>query len=80
MYSGEAWYTVGEMDVFPEEFGAFMVPAGPLREAFMEHHKDLLNVDFWKGMQQVHSDGKMLDFYPYMRETKLGGFSLSIPA
>ena len=80
MYSNEAWYTVGDNDVFPEEMAAFMVPAGPLRQAFMSEHKDLLNVDFWKGMQQVHADGKMLDFYPYMRETKLGGFSLSIPS
>lgn len=80
MYSGEAWYTVNENDVFPEELAAFMVPAGPLRKAFLADHQDLLNVDFWKGMQQVHSDGKMLDFYPYMRETKLGGFSLSIPS
>lgn len=80
VYSGEAWYTVGEMDVFPEEFEAFMVPAGALKDAFMEHHRNLLSVDFWRGMQQVHSEGTMLDFYPYMRETKMGGFSLSIPA
>lgn len=80
MYSGETWYTVGEMDVFPEEFGAFMVPAGLLRDAFMSHHKDLLDVDFWKGMQRVHADGTMLDFFPYMREAKLGGFSIDIPA
>ncbi|MFT4525272.1 MAG: isocitrate dehydrogenase kinase/phosphatase [Granulosicoccus sp.] len=80
LYSGEAWYTVNDNDVFPEELAAFMVPAGPLRKAFLADHQDLLNVDFWKGMQQVHSDGKMLDFYPYMRETKLGGFSLSIPS
>lgn len=80
MFSGEAWYTVNDNDVFPEELAAFMVPSGPLRQAFLANHKDLLDVDFWKGMQQVHSDGKMLDFYPYMRETKLGGFSLSIPS
>ncbi|MGB0918610.1 MAG: bifunctional isocitrate dehydrogenase kinase/phosphatase, partial [Flavobacteriales bacterium] len=28
VYSGEAWYTAAENDVFPEEFNAFMVPRG----------------------------------------------------
>lgn len=73
VYSGEAWYTAAENDVFPEEFGAFMVPRGPLKDVFMEHHADLFDVKFWKEMQQMHAEGQMADFFPYKRgQVKLG--------
>lgn len=73
MYSGEVWYTTEENDVFPEEFGAFMVPRGPLKDAFMEHHSDLFTAKFWKGMQELHKQGQVADFFPYKRgEVKLG--------
>ena len=47
--AAEPWFHVGEMDVFPEEFRAFLVPPGPVREAFLEAHGDLLDVGFWQG-------------------------------
>lgn len=73
MYSGEAWYSAAENDVFPEEFNAFMVPRGPLKQTFMEHHADLFDVKFWKDMQELHRNGQMADFFPYKRgKVKLG--------
>ena len=33
--AAEPWFYVGENDVFPEEFDAFMVPPGRLRNAFL---------------------------------------------
>ena len=41
-FAAEPWFHVGEQDVFPEEFRAFLVPPGPVREAFLAAHGDLL--------------------------------------
>ncbi len=76
VYSGEAWYTATENDVFPEEFEAFMVPRGPLKDVFMQHHSDLFDVKFWKEMQQLHREGRMADFFPYKRNKVALGFSM----
>ncbi|MCF8463718.1 MAG: bifunctional isocitrate dehydrogenase kinase/phosphatase [Flavobacteriales bacterium] len=76
MYSGEAWYSAEENDVFPEEFAAFMVPRGPLKDAFMEHHADLFTAKFWKGMQEQHKLGQLVDFFPYKRGKVKLGFSM----
>ena len=76
MYSGEAWYTADENDVFPEEFSAFMVPRGPLKDAFMEHHSDLFTAKFWRGMQELHKQGQVADFFPYKRGKVKLGFSI----
>jgi len=75
-YSGEPWYTADEHDVFPEEFNAFMVPAGTLRSAFMKHHADLIDVKFWKKMQAVHKKGQVAEFFPYKRTKVKLGFSI----
>lgn len=66
-YSAETWFTVGEHDIFPEEFKAFMIPGGELREPFLNVHNDLFSVDFWKNMQQKHTTGQVMDFFPYQR-------------
>src|SRR5207244_10126640 len=42
--SSEAWFYVGERDVFPEEFRPLVSLPGPLGEAFRRHHEDLLDV------------------------------------
>lgn len=76
MYSGEVWYTADENDVFPEEFNAFMVPRGPLKDVFMKEHADLFDVKFWKQMQAIHQDGRMADFFPYKRKKVKLGFSI----
>jgi isocitrate dehydrogenase kinase/phosphatase len=70
--SAEPWYHVGESDVFPEEFRPFLVPpAGPLRDAFLAAHADLLTVEFWQGVQERLRAGEMFDFYPYPASRRL---------
>lgn len=76
LYAGETWYTVAENDVFPEEFAAFMVPRGPLKDVFMEHHSDLFTAKFWRDMQAIHKEGQVADFFPYQRGKVKLGFSL----
>jgi isocitrate dehydrogenase kinase/phosphatase len=69
--AAEPWFYVGERDVFPEEFRAVMVPAGPLRDAFLVAHADLLDVTFWKDMQERQRSGEVVDFSPYRPERRL---------
>jgi isocitrate dehydrogenase kinase/phosphatase len=69
--SAEPWFYVGEHDVFPEEFNAFMVPAGPLRDAFLAKHGDLLTVEFWLEMQERQRTGDLFDVFPYRESRRL---------
>ena len=50
--SGEPWYPVGPLDVFPEEFETFLLGNQQVREAFMRHHADLLLPEFWQRCQE----------------------------
>ena len=70
-FAAEPWFHVGEMDVFPEEFRAFLVPPGRVRDAFLAAHGDLLDVEFWQGMQRRLADGEVFDVYPYRRPARL---------
>lgn len=63
--SAEPWFSVDEGDVFPEEFLPFLVPAGPLRDAFLEAHAELLTVKFWRETQRRQAEGELPDFFPY---------------
>ncbi|HEV8176446.1 MAG TPA: bifunctional isocitrate dehydrogenase kinase/phosphatase [Gemmatimonadales bacterium] len=69
--SAEPWFYVGEHDVFPEEFKAFLVPAGSLRETFLEAHADLLNPSFWQDVQRRLAAGEVVDVFPYRRDSRL---------
>lgn len=68
---GDPWFSVDPGDIFPEEFLPFLVPAGPLREAFLQAHGDLLTVRFWREMQQRQKDGELPDFFPYPPQRRL---------
>ena len=69
--AAEPWFSVGENDVFPEEFHAFLVPPGELRDAFLEAHGDLLDVAFWQRAQQRLGAGEVVDVFPYRRSALL---------
>jgi isocitrate dehydrogenase kinase/phosphatase len=70
-FAAEPWFHVGEQDVFPEEFQAFLVPPGALRDSFLETHADLLGVEFWHGVQRRLAAGEVVDVFPYRREKRL---------
>ena len=61
--SAEPWYSVNENDIFPEELKKFITEPGPLRDAFMEAHDDLFEVDFWRDMQARQRVGEIMDVY-----------------
>ncbi|HEV8124075.1 MAG TPA: bifunctional isocitrate dehydrogenase kinase/phosphatase [Gemmatimonadales bacterium] len=75
--SAEPWFSVGERDVFPEEFRPFFVFPGPLGEAFLSRHADLLEVNFWKDMQERQLRGEIVDVLPYREESRLDRNSVS---
>ncbi|MGH7509450.1 MAG: bifunctional isocitrate dehydrogenase kinase/phosphatase [Gemmatimonadales bacterium] len=70
-FSAEPWFHVGEQDVFPEEFQAFLVPPGRLRDSFLEAHGDLLDIAFWQKVQRRLAAGEVVDVFPYRREARL---------
>ena len=63
--AAEPWYSVAPNDVFPEEFASFLLIDPELRKPFMQHHRDLLDADYWKGVQQDINNGRQRDVFPY---------------
>ncbi len=63
--ASEPWYSVGRNDIFPEEFASFLLTSPKIRAAFMRHHADLLDADFWKQAQEEIRRGAIRDFFPY---------------
>ncbi|MDR2000901.1 MAG: bifunctional isocitrate dehydrogenase kinase/phosphatase [Zoogloeaceae bacterium] len=63
--ASEPWYSVGRNDIFPEEFATFLLSSPKIRQAFMKYHADLLDIDFWQGVQEAIRRGEIRDFFPY---------------
>ncbi|SIT12355.1 bifunctional isocitrate dehydrogenase kinase/phosphatase [Neptunomonas antarctica] len=63
--SAEPWYSVAANDVFPEEFTILIACNALVRKIFYELHSDLLDVKFWKDMQQQVRSGQVVDIFPY---------------
>jgi isocitrate dehydrogenase kinase/phosphatase len=63
--SAEPWYSIGKHDVFPEQFGRFLLGNAKIRKYFMQHHADLLTKDFWHSRKQRIMDGHIEDVFPY---------------
>ncbi|HKP48682.1 MAG TPA: isocitrate dehydrogenase kinase/phosphatase-domain containing protein, partial [Gemmatimonadales bacterium] len=70
-FSAEPWFHVNEQDVFPEEFGTFLLPPEQLRDTFLASHADLLDIEFWVEVQRKLSRGEVVDVFPYRREARL---------
>ncbi|MCC6348493.1 MAG: bifunctional isocitrate dehydrogenase kinase/phosphatase [Candidatus Eisenbacteria bacterium] len=69
--ASEPWYFVGEHDVFPEEFRAFLGLRGDLLEAFLAAHGDLLEAGWWRRMQDRLHQGEIIDVFPYRTARRL---------
>jgi len=63
--AAEPWYTVGPHDVFPEEFGTFLLGDPQVRAIFMHYHGDLLDARFWQRKQAQILAGQLEDVFPY---------------
>ncbi|MEZ5738706.1 MAG: bifunctional isocitrate dehydrogenase kinase/phosphatase [Burkholderiaceae bacterium] len=63
--SSEPWYKIGPHDVFPEEFGTFLLGHSDVRKHFLAHHQDLLDPAYWQGCQARIRAGHLDDVFPY---------------
>ena len=70
-YSAEPWFSVGEHDIFPEEFRAFLTLPGRPGQAFQGAHADLLRVEYWRRMQAMAKQGEVIDIFPYKPSRRL---------
>lgn len=63
--ASEPWYPVGANDVFPEEFRFFLLGDTRVRAAFLKHHPDLLDADWWRACRERAAQGRIEDIFPY---------------
>ncbi|WP_298439427.1 bifunctional isocitrate dehydrogenase kinase/phosphatase [uncultured Ferrimonas sp.] len=69
--AAEPWFSIGPHDVFPEEFGHFLLARPSIRQAFMPHHQDLLTADYWQQVKDNVNAAQIPDIYPYRVECRL---------
>jgi isocitrate dehydrogenase kinase/phosphatase len=68
--ASEPWYSVGEHDIFPEEFATFLMSDPGWRKLLRQEHGDLLQADTWQRLQRDAACGRAPDVYPYRRECR----------
>ena len=68
--SSEPWYPIAKNDVFPEQFGPFLLGNPEVRKYFMKHHADLLTPEYWQKAKQRIIDGHVEDVFPYPQELR----------
>jgi isocitrate dehydrogenase kinase/phosphatase len=69
--SAEPWFSVGENDIFPEEFRYFLGLKGELKDLFLQKHSDLFEVDFWHQIQAQIKARTIVDIFPYEQSKRL---------
>ena len=63
--ASEPWYPVAPNDVFPEEFGTFLLGNPLVRAPFLKYHADLLDPAYWQDKQARIRAGILDDVFPY---------------
>ena len=63
--SGDVWYPVGQLDVFPEEFATFLLTDTRVRTAFMAFHADLITARWWQEAQAILRRGDLAEVLSY---------------
>jgi len=69
-FSSEPYYHIGLNDVFPEEFGRFLVGDRTIRKIFTDFHGDLFQASYWQEVQERLKRGEILDVFPYKEELR----------
>ena len=69
--SDEPWFSVGENDIFPEEFSYFLGLKGDLKDLFLQEHSDLFEVVFWHQIQAGIKAQTTMDIFPYEQSKRL---------
>lgn len=61
----EAWFYVGEHDVFPETFIRFVAFEDSQRAALLRLHGEIFTARFWRHIQQRLLEGEVIEVLPY---------------
>jgi isocitrate dehydrogenase kinase/phosphatase len=69
--SPQPWFTIGELDIFPEEFHRFLGLRRPLQDILMAHHADLFTVPFWRQIQERLVAGEVIHVFAYEQRKRL---------
>ncbi|MGZ5382438.1 MAG: bifunctional isocitrate dehydrogenase kinase/phosphatase [Acidimicrobiia bacterium] len=69
--ASEPWFSVGENDIFPSEFRAFLGLSGQLRELFESRHSEIYEPEFWQSIQERIAAGEIIDILPYGSRQRL---------
>lgn len=70
--SSEAWYYVGEKDVFPEEFPPFLFTDLTQRTYFMKKHPEVFEARYWNSVKEKLKRGEIIDVFPYPESLRFG--------
>ncbi|MEO8754044.1 MAG: bifunctional isocitrate dehydrogenase kinase/phosphatase [Casimicrobiaceae bacterium] len=68
--SGDVWFPVGPLDVFPEEFATFLLTDPRVRETFVAFHGELLDAQWWQDTQAVLKRGERAEVLSYAPQTR----------
>lgn len=71
--SSTPWFSVGGSDVFPEEHKRFLGLKPELRDALLELHGDLFQVEPWQRIQERVANGELIEIFPYSDHVRLSG-------
>ena len=63
----DAWFYVGEDDVFPEQFANFLGLSPEHLRIFLDEHGDLLTAEYWRDLKRRHLAGEVVEILPYPR-------------
>ena len=68
--AAEPWYPIGKHDVFPEQFGRFLLGNAKIRHHFLQYHADLLTRTWWQAHKDRILAGELVDIYPYPQQIR----------
>ncbi len=63
--ASEPWYSIGEHDVFPQEFIRFISGNPRFRRLLLQQYGELFEVEFWQSLQQDIQQHRYHDIFPY---------------
>ncbi len=69
-WAADPWYPVAANDVFPEEFGPFLLTSEKVRACFVEHHSELLSAEYWNVIKNRIAQGHIADVFPYSNASR----------
>ncbi len=82
--ASEPWYPIAKNDVFPEQFGVFLLGNARVRHYFMKYHAELLTATWWRQKRERILEGQVEDVFPYPQEIRFinqeAGGTNAVPA